>query len=128
MRKVIVNLLACFVCFSEFIQLIFGILNQRKETDLMNFFYSEYILIASICSFFIIIIFTVVYNGHNLLLRLKMINILVIVIALIVILFQLLRLFLYDIFYVPAYVLLFYSIYIICKVWCNHDNTSLRKR
>lgn len=38
MRKVIVNLLACFVCFSEFIQLIFGILNQRKETDLMNFF------------------------------------------------------------------------------------------
>ena len=113
MRKVIVNLLACFVCFSEFIQLIFGILNQRKETDLMNFFYSEYILIASICSFFIIIIFTVVYNGHNLLLRLKMINILVIVIALIVILFQLLRLFLYDIFYVPAYVLLFYSIYII---------------
>lgn len=77
MRKVIVNLLACFVCFSEFIQLIFGILNQRKETDLMNFFYSEYILIASICSFFIIIIFTVVYNGHNLLLRLKMINILV---------------------------------------------------
>lgn len=128
MKKLFVNLLTCYVCFSECVQLILGTLNQRKEFYSMQILFNEYILIASVCSFFIIFIFTIMYNSNKLYLKSKFFCIIVITIAIISMSFQIVRLLLYDTLYIPAYILLFYSFYTAHKQWIINNNEKSEEK
>ena len=128
MKKLIVNLLTCYVCFSECVQLILGTLNQRKEFDPMQILFNEYILIASVCSFVIMFIFIIMYNSNKLYLKSKFFSMIVITIVIISMSFQIVRLLLYDILYIPAYILLFYSFYTVRKQWIMNNNEKSEEK
>lgn len=128
MKKLFVNLLTCYVCFSECVQLILGTLNQKKEFDPMQILFNEYILIASVCSFVIMFIFTIMYNSNKLYLKSKFFSMIVITIVIISMSFQIVRLLLYDILYIPAYILLFYSFYTARKQWIINNNEKSEEK
>lgn len=112
----IINTITLYVLFSECLQFIFGALNQNKGINVYCAFYNEYIFVSNFFSVLITIVFFLQYNSKRLRAHwgeTRIVHRIILSIALFIIPLHLLRLIYYSHLYIPSYILLGYSIYLI---------------
>lgn len=80
--KIIVNTIAFIAFIWQFISFTFSTLNQKKPESVIESLYNDFIIAASFCSLFVVVVFVIQYNFNSKILKKKILNCIFLVIVL----------------------------------------------
>lgn len=79
--KILINTIAFIVFIAQFIFLTFSSLNQKKPESVIESVYNDFVIVASFCSLFVVVIFVIQYNFNFKMLKKKILNCILLVIV-----------------------------------------------
>lgn len=117
--KILINIVAFIAFIAQFFFFVFSALNQKKPEGLIESLYNYFVFLALLCSLITIAVFVVQYNFNCQLLRKKIPNCIIFMIAVLGIYIHISQLLSFNDFLIISCVLLLFDSYIIHKVLRN---------
>lgn len=122
--RIFINIIAIIAFVIQSFSFVLNVLIQKKPESTIDSLYSYFVVIASLCSVLVIVLFILLYNFDFKFLKTKILNCFFCIVGFLGTYIHIWQLFIHNDFVLTSFVLLIFDIYIFCKILSSFFNIN----